>query len=290
MHAGEFAVEVPLVRRLISSQFPEWASLPLERVASGGTDNALFRLGAELCVRLPRIVSAVGQVEKELEWLPRLAPALPLEIPQPLVQGVPEEGYPWAWGVYRWLEGEEVDPDAVVDAASDVASFLAALQRFDTTGGPPGRSRGIPLNRRDASFRAALADLGDEVDRRALFTVWERALQAPEWEQEPRWLHGDLWPANMLMRERRLSAILDFAALSVGDPATDLMVAWTLLVSETRPLLRAQLGVDDATWMRGRGWAVSWAVIALPYYLETNPVIVRAARRTLDQVLLDEVE
>jgi aminoglycoside phosphotransferase (APT) family kinase protein len=226
--------------------------------------------------------------------MPILASLLPLTIPMPLAKGAPAEGYPCEWGVYRWLEGETADIELLADpshAAINLARFLAALQRIDTAGGPPAgppnTSRGMPLHTRDAQTRRAIAELNDEVDVEAVTGAWEEALRAPEWQRPPVGIHGDLIPGNMLVHEGRLSAILDFAALCVGDPATDAMVAWTFLTAETRPLFRAELGIDDATWARGRGWALSWALIALPYYLQTYSFIVRDARRTIAEILVD---
>jgi aminoglycoside phosphotransferase (APT) family kinase protein len=232
---------------------------------------------------------AVGQVEKDQQWLPALAPQLPLAIPELLATGAPSDAYPWVWGVYRWLEGETFPADRVgeaLHAASDLARFLLALRQIDTRGGPTA-GRGGPLAARDTPVRRAIVALGDRVDADAVTGIWEAALQAAEWDEPPAWLHGDLMPGNLLFVEGRLNAIIDFSVLGVGDPATDLMVAWWFLTAETRPLFRAELAVDDASWMRGRGWALSCALIALPYYWETNPTFASYARRTLAEVLGD---
>ena len=294
MHDDEIDIDAALVARLIEEQFPEWAGLTIEPLLPWGTDNALFRLGPDRIVRLPRIDWAVGQVEKDLRWLPVLAPQLPLAIPEPIAAGGPTDAYPWAWGVYRWLEGETLPADRLGEArgaASDLARFLSALRQIDTAGGPaagpPNSSRGVPLATRDEAVRAAVAELGDTVDTEAVTAIWEEALQAPEWHGAPTWLHGDLLPGNLLLVDGRLRAVIDFASLCVGDPACDLMVAWTFLTAETRPELRVALDVDDAGWMRGRGWALSWALIALPYYRETNPTLASYAHRTLAEVLAD---
>ena len=295
LHADEVATDASLARRLVTAQFPQWADLEVEPVEEDGTDNATYRLGDELSVRLPRGPRrGVGQVDKDLRWLPVLAPLLPLAIPAPIAKGMPAEGYPFEWGIYGWLLGEPASPDRIADptrAAMDLARFLTALQRVDTTGGPPGgpphTSRGVAVRTRDAQTREAIAALHGEVDVEAVTEMWEAALRAPDWQGPPLWVHGDLMPGNLLAREGRLSAVIDFSALCVGDPANDVMVAWTFLTSETRGSFRAELGVDDATWARGRGWALSWALIALPYYLHTHPPIVRDARRTIDEVLAD---
>ena len=286
MHVGEVDTDASLVRRLLAAQFPQWADLPMEPVASAGTDNALYRLGDDMAVRLPRIHWAAG-VDKEHEWLPKLAPFLPLAIPVPLAKGNPGEGYPWQWSVYRWLEGENATIEQIVDlsqAATDLAHFIVALQQIDPTGGPPAR-RGVPLATRDQPTREAIAALHGTLDANIVTAAWNVALEAPAWQGPPVWVHGDLLPGNLLVKQGRLSAVIDFAGLGVGDPACDLMIAWNLFTAETRDLFHAALAVDDATWARGRGWALSQALIFIPYYLDTNPVGVAIARRTINEVL-----
>ena len=294
MHPDEADIDAALVARLVSTQFPQWANLPLEPVPSAGTDNAIYRLGDGLVVRLPRIRGASERLEKEHRWLPKLAPLLPLAVPLPLARGMPADGYAWAWSIYRWLDGDPATVEGVADgrrAAGDLARFVAALQRLDPTDGPPpgehNAFRGVPLAARDAETRAAIAALDGAVDVGAATAAWEASLRAPEWQRPPVWIHGDLCPANLLLQEGRVSAVIDFGCLGVGDPACDAIVAWTLLSPGTRDVFRAALSLDDATWARGRGWALSWALIALPYYLETNPVIVGDARRTIAEVLTE---
>jgi aminoglycoside phosphotransferase (APT) family kinase protein len=295
MHADEVPIDETLVRRLLAAQFPAWADLPLARVPSAGTDNALFRLGEELFVRLPRIAWAVGQVAKEQHWLPRLARDLPLPVPTPLAAGLPGEGYPWPWSVYTWLPGEPVTPKALGHshhAAADLAAFIAALHQIDPAGGPtPGEGnsgRGVPLADRDTRVRAAIAELGGLIDPAAVTAEWEAALAAPVWDRPGVWIHGDLAPSNLLATGGRISAVIDFGCLGVGDPACDLLVAWNFLTRETRQTFRRALSVDDATWQRGRGWALSVALIAYPYYLHTNPTLVASARRVLAALLAEE--
>jgi len=295
MHADEVDTDVDLVGRLLAAQFPHWADLPIEPVHSAGTDNAIYRLGDDMAVRLPRIHWATGQPEKEHRWLPRLAPLLPLAIPVPLAKGTPAEGYPWHWSVHRWLEGETATIERITDpgrVATELAQFVAALQGIDATGGPPpgehNSFRGAPLATRDAPTRAAIASLGSAIDARAVTAAWEAALRAPAWHGPPVWLHGDLQAGNLLAVRGRLSAVIDFGCLGVGDNACDVMVAWTYLSAGTREAFRAALAVDDATWARGRGWALSVGLIALPYYQRTNPVLAGIARRAIDEALADK--
>jgi aminoglycoside phosphotransferase (APT) family kinase protein len=258
MHADEVDVDVSLVGRLLAAQFPQWADLSIEPVHSAGTDNAIYRVGSDMAVRLPRIEGATGQVDNEHRWLPRLAPHLPLAIPVPLAKGTPGEGYPWHWSVYRWLEGETAIIERIADpgqAARDLAQFVVALQRIDPAGGPPPGThnsfRGVPLSTRDDDTRAAIASLDDMLDTGAVTAAWDAALQAPAWHGPPDWIHGDLSPLNLLVERGRLSAVIDFGCLGVGDPACDLQVAWNLFSAQTRDVFRAALPVDDATWTLG---------------------------------------
>ncbi|MFN8499012.1 MAG: aminoglycoside phosphotransferase family protein [Anaerolineae bacterium] len=294
MHADEIHTDETLVRRLLAAQLPPWASLPIAPVASAGTDNALYRLGGDLVARLPRIHWAVGQVEKEWRWLPRLAPHLPLAVPVPLALGQPGAGYPWHWSVCRWLDGENAIAAPLADlrpAAADLAGFIAALQRLDASGGPPpgphNSGRGVPLAMRDEATRAAIAALRGVIPTDAAEAAWQAALDASEYAGAPVWIHGDLLPGNLLVRQGRLSAVIDFGCLGVGDPACDLLPAWTLFDGESRAVFRAALKADDAAWARGRGWALSFGLTALAYYQTSNPVLAGVARRAIAEVLAD---
>lgn len=293
MHHDEIESDVGVVRRLLRAQQPQWADLPIERVASTGTDNALYRLGADMVVRLPLRPTSSGPVEKELRWLPVLAPRLPLAVPVPLAKGAPSDAFPWPWSVYRWSEGEDATT-ACFDrrkAAVDLARFIGALHAIDARGGPapgaPNAGRGVPLAERDDETRRAISACRHLVDGDAVTDAWDEAVSAPPWDRPPVWVHGDLAAGNLLVREGRLTAVLDWGALAVGDPACDVMVAWELFDAGSREVFRAELAVDDATWARSRGWALSTAVIALPYYLHTNAFMARQARHKL-AVLLGE--
>lgn len=294
MHAAEVATDAGIVRRLVAGQFPQWAGLPVVPVPSAGTDNALYRLGGDLVVRMPRIHWATGQIGLERRWLPHLAPHLPLAVPTPLAVGEPGEGFAWQWSVYRWLAGENATLDRLADpeaAARDLARFVLALQAIDPTGGPEPKpealGRGAPLATRDAKTREAIASLAGMIDTRAATAAWEAALAAPVWRGAPAWLHGDLQSGNLLANRGRLTAVIDFGAMAIGDPACDLMVAWNLFTARARAAFRETIGVDAATWARGRGWALSPALIALPYYRETNPGLAGIARHAIAEVLSD---
>jgi aminoglycoside phosphotransferase (APT) family kinase protein len=286
MHADEVDVPADLVRRLLELQFPQWAELPLVHVPSYGTDARLYRLGEELVVRLPKIAWATGQIELEERLLPLLAPALPITIPAIVAVGEPALEYPWRWAVYCWLEGEPPEV-GTVELARDLAAFIAALQLVDPSEGRRGTDRGGALERRDAGVRAALAQLEDEVDVATATTAWEAAVAAPAWPHDPVWLHGDILEGNLLVRAGRLAAVIDWGCACVGDPAFDYAIAWSLL-APVRESFRAATGVDDDTWARARGCALSQAAIALPYYRDTSPPIAARSRLVIREVLADQ--
>lgn len=294
MHPDEMDVDAALVRGLVDVQFPQWAGLSLIRVESDGTDNAIYRLGDAMAVRMPRYPSAAAQAAKEARWLPHLAPRLPLAVPVPVALGRPDSTYPWEWSVVRWLPGEQASIDALDDvreAAVTLARFVNALQRVDPDGGPVAGDhnfgRGAALATRDDYVRDALTQLRGTIDVEAAATVWARAVSASEWDRAPVWVHGDLHGGNMLVHGGKLAAVIDFGGLGVGDPACDVMAAWTFFPPPARATFRAELGVDDATWERGRGWALSVGLIALPYYRETNRALAENARRWIEEVLDD---
>ena len=283
-----------LVRRLLAAQFPQWADLPIMPVHSAGTDNAIFQLGSDLAVRMPRRPGAAEQVDKEYRWLPKLAPHLPLAVPVPLAKGAPGAGYLWGWTVCRWLEGQNAVSAPITDqkqAGIALAQFLAALRRCDTMGGPPPGShnfnRGEPLINRDAFTRESIASLPDTFDKQKLTVIWEAALQIPQWQGAPVWIHGDLQSGNLLVQQGRLSAVIDWGGLGVGDPACDVAVGWSVLSAEGRQIFRAALGVDDVAWVRGRAWALSMWAGGVAYYAHTHPEFSDMARRAVTAVMAD---
>jgi aminoglycoside phosphotransferase (APT) family kinase protein len=296
-------IDTPLVRRLLAAQFPQWARLPLAPVPQSGMDNATFRLGPDLSVRLPRYAHWAGQVEREHRWLPYLAPRLPLAVSEPVARGEPGEGYPYPWSVYRWLEGETLRTESLVDpvrAARDLAGFLTALRAADATGGPgPEQSnafRGVPLgDERDsiaveARVRPKIEALKKTglIDTDAVTEVWEAALAAPAWSGPPVWIHGDLDAGNLLTVNGRISAVIDFGTLAVADPAVDLLPAWRFLSGPAREVFRKETGLDDATWARGRGWAVAGSLpVPDDPYFQADPARVTAALRHLEAVVSD---
>ena len=295
MHPDQVDLPLPVVARLVAARFPSWRDRPVRAVASTGTVNALFRVGADVVLRFPlrpRLDPAHrSALLREQEVARCLAPHLPVAVPEPLGIGAPGEGYPGPWAAFRWIPGEAVDPERVPDPvglARDLAAVIGALQDVDVGGRDwNGRSRGGPLSLRDAGVRQALSAGAGLVDASAVARVWERCLRAPEHRGPPVCLHADLMPGNLLVRQGRLAAIIDLADVCVGDPAVDLMPAWNLLPSSGRSAFRAALDVDDAAWDRGRGWALVQAIEALPYYVSTNPAMAATARHTLSALLED---
>lgn len=293
MHSGEAHIDTDLVRRLLRGQFPQWSRLPLKRLASGGTVNAIYRLGDALTVRLPLTESGTQALEAEQRWLHRLAPLLPFTIPAVVATGTPAEGYPWTWAVHRWIEGEPAvegrltRPDLL---ARDLARFVSAMRKVSLTAGPVAY-RGVPLSTVDRATRTAIEDLGrtsEPFDADLAVAAWTRALAARAWTGPACWVHSDLMPSNLLVADGRLTAVLDFSTAGIGDPACDLIPAWNLLPPAARDIFRGGTEVDDATWARGRGWALSMAVIQLPYYQSTNPIISANARHVIREVLATE--
>ena len=291
IHPGMHPIDDGLVRRLVAGQFPQWAGLAVKRLPSGGTVNAMYRLGEDMVVRLPLVQGGANDVSMEQVWLPRLAPHLPTPIPEVLGSGRPAEGYPWPWSVYRWLGGANPEAGALSEPvllAEELAEFVAAM-RSVTLPGAPQAHRGGPVLSLDAETRSAIERLRgipqEGVDCDAATAVWEETLRAPGWDGPPVWLHADLMPGNLLVAGGRLTAVIDFGCLGVGDPACDLFPAWNLLPSDAREVFRRALAVDDATWIRGRGRTLSQALIALPYYRSTNPAMADNARHVIQAVL-----
>lgn len=289
-------IDEALVGRLVASQFPQWASLPVRAVARSGWDNRTFHLGEQMLLRLPSAARYAGQVEKEHTWLPRLAPSLPLAIPTPLAMGAPAEDYPWKWSIYRWLDGESVDstrPEDLDGIATALAEFLRSLHRIDATGGPAAGAenfyRGGSLAVYDAETRKAIGALKGRVDVDAVTKLWDAAL-AIKWQQAPVWVHGDISAGNLLVRQGHLSAVIDFGQLGVGDPACDLAIAWTLFDGESRKAFKSLLPLDEATWTRGRAWALWKALIVAAELTNTNAAEAARPLQIIAEVLGDQAE
>lgn len=318
MPAAEQDVTADLVRTLLAAQHPDLAGLPLTPLANGW-DNVVLRLGEDLAVRVPRREVAAGILRNEQRWLPVLAPRLPLPVPAPLRIGEPGPDFPWPWSVVRFLPGApaaDTPPADFRQAAADIGTFLGALHRpaeddAPTPDIPVNPVRGVPLARRAETFAENLAviaaetavdttvdTIGAAIDTAAIQSRWDAALATPEWDGPPLWLHGDPHPANILVAEGRISAVIDFGDITAGDPATDLSLAWMLLPTDHHAEFRAAYGEaggapalstdpDDPLWRRARGWALNFAVVFLAHSAD-NSQLRAVGRRTLASVLADD--
>jgi aminoglycoside phosphotransferase (APT) family kinase protein len=285
------AIDSALVAQLVAAQFPAWADLSVQPVETSGWDNRSFRVGDDTLARLPSAADHVLQVDKEQHWLPRLAPALPLQVPEPLALGQPGCGYPWRWSVYRWIEGDTVEPARFANDAMfarELARFLLALQALDASDGPPPGPhnfyRGGELSIYDGQARAAIDALTSTIDAVAARALWAAAVGS-RWALPPVWLHGDVSAGNLLVRDDRLVAVIDFGNLGVGDPACDLVIAWTLFDKRTREVFREAINVDEATWQRGRGWALWKTLIVVAGHCDSNAVERAQSQRALKAIL-----
>ena len=293
MNHPQLVIDASLVRRLVGAQFPQWKDLPVRPVALSGWDNRTFHLGKEMLVRMPSSAEYASQVEKEHQWLPKLAPLLPLQIPAPLAIGKPAEGYPWKWSIYRWLEGETASSAPIADLvvfARSLAQFLSALQRIDPTGGPVAGPenfyRGGSLKIYHEQALQAIDTLQGKIDVKAAAEVLETAL-ATRWQNAPVWIHGDISAGNLLVQEGRLSAVIDFGQLAIGDPACDLAISWTLFKGASREAFRTTLPLDAGTWARGRAWALWKALIVAAGLSDPNNAESAQCWRIIEEVLAD---
>ena len=293
MHPDQIDVDAATVAEVVAAQQPQWSDRPIAAVTSHGTVNALFRLGDDIVLRFPLCPSASDAAREELlgeqERARLVAPHVALAVPEPLALGEPTAAYPGWWTAYRWIPGVTAGPDTIRESsrfARDLAGFVRALDAVPTGGRTwDGVSRGGPLITRDDDVRESLARSRALVDTERLAQEWQRCLDAAPHAGPDRWIHADLMPGNLIVRDGELVAVIDLGAVCVGDPAVDLMPAWNLLPRNAREVFREELGVDDDAWLRGRGWAVVQAIVALPYYVRTNRVMADTARHTLAAIL-----
>lgn len=289
-------IDASLALLLIASQFPLWKELSIEPIATSGWDNRTFHLGKDMLIRLPSAADYELQVEKEHRWLPKLAHALPLPIPVPLAMGKPEYGYPWKWSVYRWLECESAASTKIGDLAefaTHLANFLTALQTIDTAGGPsPGLHsffRGGPLSVYDSETRRCITSLKDKIDVKMTTEVWETALST-QWVHPPVWVHGDISAGNLLVRDGKLAAVIDFGQLAIGDPACDLAINWTMFHGKSRETFQNALPLDQGTWARARGWTLWKALIVAAGFSDPNNLESKRSWRIIEDVIADHLK
>ncbi|MGW6877834.1 aminoglycoside phosphotransferase family protein [Streptomyces xanthophaeus] len=296
LHEDEIPVDETLVRSLLEAQRPEWAGLPLSP-AGAGTDNTMYRLGDDLLVRLPRTADKGQAVRKEQEWLPRLAPLLSSPIPEPVHAGKPTNVFPLVWSVYRWIEGDEAGPTTVQDWAAfgtDLAAVVRELHDIDLMGATRADDlswyRGGSLGPCDQWITRCLDDcrttVGSELDVDSLEQLWRAALALPEPSGPPVWLHGDLKPTNLLVREGKLHAVIDFGGLSVGFPDAEHSTLWDL-PPQARQAYWDTLNLDEMTWARARAWAIAVGVSGISYYQHTFPAFVAECQARLQAILID---
>lgn len=264
---GRAGIDAALVRRLLADQFPQWADLPVTPVKIDGWDNRTYRLGSDLTARLPTHEAYAAAVHKEHEWLPILAPALPVPIPEAVAKGEPGHEYPHHWAIRRWIDGRTASYDTVTDLsdfARSIAEFILALQACDATGGPAAGAhsfyRGAPPEYYHDETMEALAVLKGRIDTDLAQEVWETAL-GTAWDRPPVWFHGDIASGNLLVQDGRLSAVIDFGTSGVGDPACDLVIAYTFFAGASREVFRDAVQQDAGTWARARAWALWKALI-----------------------------
>ena len=285
---GRAGIDAALVRRLIAQQFPQWADLPVTPVKLDGWDNRTYRLGTELTARLPTHESYTAAVHKEHQWLPVLAPSLPVAIPEAVAKGSPGEGYPYHWAIRRWIDGETASLATVADLdefARSIAEFILALQGIDAADGPLAGEhsfyRGTPPEYYHDETVEALAVLKGRIDTDLAREVWDAALATP-WDRPPVWFHGDIASGNLLVQNGRLSAVIDFGTSAVGDPACDLVIAYTFFTGDSRETFRDAVQQDPGTWSRARAWALWKALITLAADRDTE-----INHQVIDEILVD---
>lgn len=287
MHNNEIHIDAKLVASLIESNFPQWKNLPIKRIDHQGTDNAIYRLGDDKLIRLPR-VDGTSEIARDefslLSYLNRFQ--LPLEIPKALAIGNPTPNYPNSWVVQSWIEGNPLDSSQLnlSIAARDLGNFIRQLRKIPVDDARPVY-RSCPLETRSQAVEQVLMSLKDMVDTKAIRSIWNKCLLTRTSIDSPKWLHADLLPGNFLMKKGKITAVIDFGMSGTGDPACDLIPAWCLFDREKRQIFKDAVGADEDEWIRGKGWALSIGLVIIPYYLKSNPYLVTIAHRMIDQVI-----
>ncbi len=289
-------ITVPLVSKLVAEQFPHWAHLSVKPVKCSGIDNRIFRLGNQMLIRLPSAEDYALQIPKEQKWLQVLAPHLSFSIPEPLAMGHPSKHYPWNWSVYKWIEGESantvfLDNKHLQFIALQLAQFLNELYKIDATSGPrPGLHnywRGDHPSVYDAETRSAITGLRELIDIDSATFVWEKAISS-KWSQPPVWIHGDFASGNILIKDGKLAAVIDFGCIGVGDPACDLVIAWNFLKNESCKVFKSHVCLDSNTWARARGWALWKALITLVSFKDKTSLEAIQQQHIINEILNEQ--
>jgi aminoglycoside phosphotransferase (APT) family kinase protein len=264
-------ITIALARKLIADQFPEYAHLHVTEVLQQGHDNRTYRVGEDMLIRMPTAESYALKVPKEQELLPKLAKHLSIKIPEPIKMGVPSAAYPYPFSIYKWLDGSSanhvtLDTRELENIALELANFLQELRKITEVAGPePGQHnwwRGDHVSVYNEGARKQIASLTDIIDIKSALALWQRAC-ATKWQKAPVWIHGDFAVGNILMQDNRLSGVIDFGGTAMGDPACDLVIAWTYLSGKSREIFIRATNLDDDTWLRARAWALWKATFAL---------------------------
>ena len=291
-------ITTTIVTALIAEQFPQFSHLPIRPVANGGNDNRTFRLGSEMSIRLPSGEEYVRQVQKEQTWLPRIATHLPLPIPSPISMGLPSKDYPWNWSIYKWLEGTSANSLELNDAhleiiAFQLAEFLKEFHQFDADGAPaPGLHnwwRAAHTSVYDAETRELIEKLNGFIDADKAIKLWQRAINS-KWDQAPVWVHGDVASGNLLVKDNKLAAVIDFGCMGIGDPACDLTIAWTFFRGKSREIFKATLRLDEDTWARARGWAMWKALYEISVLVDKSGAALATQRQIIDAVIEEDFD
>lgn len=287
MHKDELHIDINIAKQLIIEQFPQWQDLSINSIKAWGSDNVIYRLGQDMCIRLPRMSDDAKGIDKDARYLHLFASLLPLKIPEFIAMGSPNKDYPSKWGVYRWLKGKSADYEPLTnlnEAAITLAEFIVALQKIDIKEAPIS-SRDTSLLNRDQKTRAAIKALKETIDTAKVNNIWDQSLELPIYDKTPVWLHSDLHYGNLLIENGKLTAVIDFGMMGIGDPAADYIAAWSLFDFKSRLKFKEKLQIDEITFARARALALSIAVTIIPYYKDTNPSLTKVAKRIIKEIL-----
>lgn len=286
-----------LAKKLITEQFPEYAHLQIMDVEKQGHDNRTYRLGPDMLIRMPTAESYALKVPKEQALLPKLAQYLSISIPTPLKMGKASKDFPYPFSIYKWLPGKSINLVTLTEQdkeklAFDLAKFLKELHAITDLEGPkPGQHnwwRGDHVSVYDKGAREQVAELADIIDVSRAFALWDQAC-ATKWDKKPVWIHGDLAIGNILIEEDKLFAVIDFGGIAVGDPACDLVIAWTYLSGRSRKIFMTEMGLDADTWLRARAWVLWKATFELCQISDKTSLEAKIQKIIINEVIEDEI-